>query len=124
VTTTTDPRPPRVDPPVGPTPTTCTIPDPYWYPVLCDQVEPCSADGVTTLWGSIECGPHNPTLAEFCSIYASHPACPPVVVEVGTPPTLPPADLPATGATGGALAFGLYFLVVGTIAVIGTRGGR
>ncbi len=101
-------RDPRVDPPVGPTPTVCVMPDPYGHPVLCIQTDPCSTDGVTTLWGVLGCGPHNPSMVEFCGFYVGHPAClgvdqPPVTVEVGTPPTLPAtATLPATG--GGSLA--------------------
>lgn len=129
---TTEPRDPRIIDPSTPTTVECVMPDIYGWPVLCDQVEPCSGDGITTLWGVMECGPHNPTLAEFCSVYAGHPSCPApsttttITVEVGMPPTLPlpPANtLPATGGGGLVLVAGT-FVVLGALAVMAARYGR
>jgi LPXTG-motif cell wall-anchored protein len=103
-----DDRDPRVDPPVGSTPTVCVMPDLYQWPVLCDVIDPCSVDGTTSLYGAMDCYAGQPTMVEFCAFYVGHPACvgvdpPPVTVEVGAPPTLPAAaTLPATG--GGSLA--------------------
>lgn len=100
----------------------CTFIDIYGWPVLCGTADPCMTGYGTTLYRVAECGGGNPPIAEWCADYVGHPACSPIV-EVGTPPTLP-TTLPATGVAGGVLGLGVYFLLVGFLAIVGTRRRR
>jgi hypothetical protein len=114
----------------------CVFLDIYQGYVSCDYgVEPCSGDGVSTLYHAIPCDATNPTMAEWCTQFAAadHPLCvaPPttttIEVAVGPPPTLPPAgELPATGVAGvgGILLLALWIAGIGAVLHTGTRWTR
>lgn len=122
MTDTTEPRDPRVDPPVSPTPTVpgevsenppCFLLDPYGWEVACDTPDPCLTDLGQTLYSIQPCGANNPPIDEWCATRPGHPACL-IVVEVGEPP-IPPA-LPATGTGfGGSMILAAIVVAVGGV---------
>ena len=114
MTDTTEPRDPRTDPRVGPTPAPCYVLDLYGYPVACDTPDPCTL-AATTLYRVQDCGPDNPPLADWCRTYPEHPVCP--VVAVGEPPV---PGLPATGGVVG-LGVGAGLLLAGVLLLFGAR---
>lgn len=92
------------------TPPQCTVTDAYGYVWTCKQwnkmIEPCTADG-STLYYIAECGPHNPTMAQWCKAVPTHPVC----VNVGLPKTGPTSVGPVAGGGMLALVAGLVLLV-------------
>ena len=100
------------------------------------QLDPCSPDGVTTLFHIVPCGPSNPTMQVFCSdpanvataaqLYVDTDVCASyystgdttattvAVVAGGQPPALP-----STGAASGTIAVSGSILIV--LGVLLTR---
>lgn len=71
--------------------------DPYTGGLTACDVDPCSSDGVTTLYFVQPCTDGNPPLVEWCQTHQGHPVC---VGVVGTPPELPDTGLSNVGGAG------------------------